>query len=32
MDGNNRYMAHYDHAVTPELLAEKLAEALATNR
>jgi len=32
MDGNNRYMAHFDHAVTPELLAEKLAEALATNR
>ena len=32
MDGNNRYMAHYDHAVTPELLAKKLAAALATNR
>lgn len=24
MDGANRYMAHFDHAVTPEILAEKL--------
>ena len=32
MDGNNRYMAHYDHALTPELLAEKLAMALGVYR
>ena len=32
MDGNNRYMAHYDHALTPELLAEKLAVALGVYR
>ena len=28
MDENNRYLAHFDHAITPEILAEKLAEKL----
>lgn len=29
MDGDNRYVAHFDHGITPEELAEKLAEKLA---
>ncbi len=28
MDGNNSYLAHFDHTITPEILAEKLAEKL----
>ena len=29
MDGENRYLAHFDHGITPEKLAENLAEKLA---
>ena len=32
MDENNRYLAHFDHAITPEILAEKLAEKLNEKR
>ena len=32
MDENNRYLAHFDHAITPEILAEKLAEKLSEKR
>ena len=32
MDKNNRYLAHFDHAITPEILAEKLAEKLNEKR
>ncbi|MBL70645.1 MAG: SCO family protein [Rhodobiaceae bacterium] len=32
MDENNRYLAHFDHAITPEILAEKLAEKLSEER
>ena len=32
MDENNRYLAHFDHAITPEMLAEKLAEKLNEKR
>ena len=32
MDGNNRYLAHFDHAVCARIIGRKLAEALATNR
>ena len=32
MDDNNRYLAHFDHAITPEILAEKLAEKLNEKR
>jgi hypothetical protein len=28
MDGDNRYLAHFDHAVTPAELAQKLAQNL----
>jgi len=31
MDGDNRYLAHFDHAVTPETLAQELAQKLAQN-
>ncbi len=31
MDGDNRYLAHFDHAVTPEELAQKLAQNLTQN-
>ena len=32
MDENNRYLAHFDHGITPEILAEKLAEKLNEKR
>jgi protein SCO1/2 len=32
MDENNHYLAHFDHAITPEILAEKLAEKLNEKR
>ncbi len=32
MDENNRYLAHFDHAVTPDQLAKNLSQALARRR
>ena len=32
MDGNNSYLAHFDHTITPEKLAEKLADKLSEKR